>query len=129
MPKSDLELFDSEWTILRAVWKNEPVAAPAVQELLAPEKGWAYTTVKTLMDRMVKKGLLRTEKIRNLYLYTAAVTPTQARKGEIRRILKRAFDGALTPMMQFLIENEALSDADCRELERLIKNRKQRNSP
>jgi BlaI family transcriptional regulator, penicillinase repressor len=124
MAKPNLELFDSEWTILQVVWKHEPCTAPTVQEILAGEKGWAYTTVKTLMDRMVKKGLLRTEKIRNLYLYVSAVTPTQAKSGEIRRTLKRAFEGALTPMMQFLIENESLSEAEYARLELMIQNRK-----
>jgi len=119
-----LELFDSEWAILQAVWELEPCTAPTVQEALQKDKGWAYTTVKTLMDRMVKKGLLKTERIRNLYLYRSAVTRAQAQRSEILRAVKRAFDGALTPMMQFLIENEKLSDEDCRELERLIRSRK-----
>ena len=119
-----LELFDSEWAILQVVWKLEPCTAPTVQEALQKDKGWAYTTVKTLMDRMVKKGLLKTERIRNLYLYRSAVTRAQAQRSEILRAVKRAFDGALTPMMQFLIENEKLSDEDCRELERLIRSRK-----
>lgn len=119
-----LELFDSEWAILQAVWELEPCTAPTVQEALQKDKGWAYTTVKTLMDRMVKKGLLKTERIRNLYLYRSAVTRAQAQRSEILRAVKRAFDGALTPMMQFLIENEKLSDEECRELERLIRSRK-----
>jgi BlaI family transcriptional regulator, penicillinase repressor len=117
-------LFDSEWAILQVVWDREPCAAPAVQEVLQKDKGWAYTTVKTLMDRMVKKGLLKTERIRNLYLYRSAITRAQAQRGEILRTVKRAFDGALTPMMQFLIENESLSDQEYQELERLIRNRK-----
>lgn len=119
-----LELFDSEWAILQVVWELEPCTAPTVQEALQKDKGWAYTTVKTLMDRMVKKGLLKTERIRNLYLYRSAVTRAQAQRSEILRAVKRAFDGALTPMMQFLIENEKLSDEECRELERLIRSRK-----
>lgn len=119
-----MELFDSEWAILQVLWKHEPCTAPAVQEALEQEKGWAYTTVKTMMDRMVKKGLLKTEKIRNLYLYRSAITRTQAQRSEILRTVKRAFDGALTPMMQFLIENEKLSNDDYRQLERLIQNRK-----
>lgn len=119
-----LELFDSEWAILQVVWELEPCTAPAVQEVLEKDKGWAYTTVKTLMDRMVKKGLLKTERIRNLYLYRSAVTRAEAQRSEIFRTVKRAFDGALTPMMQFLIENESLSDQEYRELERLIRSRK-----
>ncbi len=128
MAKKDLELFDSEWAILRVVWKLEPCAAPTVQEELQDRKGWAYTTVKTMMDRMVKKGLLKTQKIRNLYLYSSAVTQSQARRGEIMRAVTRAFDGTLTPMMQFLIENDELSEQEYGQLEDLIKSRKRRES-
>lgn len=128
MAKTNLELFDGEWAILRVVWRLEPCAAPTVQEELEHEKGWAYTTVKTLMDRMVKKGLLKTQKIRNLYLYSAAVTQSQARRSEIMRTVRRAFDGTLTPMMQFLIENDELSEQEYQQLEQLIKNRKRSKS-
>ncbi|MEA3225693.1 MAG: BlaI/MecI/CopY family transcriptional regulator [Planctomycetota bacterium] len=126
MSKKDLELFDSEWAILRVVWKLEPCAAPTVQEELQDQKGWAYTTVKTMMDRMVKKGLLKTQRIRNLYLYSSVVTQSQARRGEIMRTVARAFDGTLTPMMQFLIENDELSEQEYSQLEDLIKNRKRK---
>jgi BlaI family transcriptional regulator, penicillinase repressor len=128
MKKNNLELFESEWTILQKVWELEPCAAPTVQEALQTEKAWAYTTVKTMMDRMVKKGLLKTERIRNLYLYSSVVTQSQARKSEIARMLKRAFDGTFTPMMQFLIENEQLSEEEHRQLEHLIKQRKQKKT-
>ncbi len=124
MAKTNVELFDSEWAILQVVWEHEPCAAPTVQEVLQKEKDWAYTTVKTLMDRMVKKGLLQTERIRNLYLYRSAITRSQAQRGEIMKTVKRAFDGALTPMMQFLIENERLSDEEYHRLESLLRNRK-----
>jgi BlaI family penicillinase repressor len=128
MKKENLELFESEWAILQKVWELEPCPAPTVQEALIDEKGWAYTTVKTMMDRMVKKGLLRTEKIRNLYFYSSAVTQSQARKSEIARTLKRAFNGTFTPMMQFLIENDQLSEKECRQLEQLIRQRRHRKA-
>jgi len=128
MAGANVELFESEWAILQAVWKLEPCAAPTVQEALESEKGWAYTTVKTMMDRMVKKGLLKVEKIRNLHLYSAAISKPEAQRSEIMKTLKRAFDGTLTPMMQFLIENDELTEAEYRHVERLIKNRKRRRS-
>jgi len=128
MKKGNLELFESEWAILQKVWDLEPCTAPTVQESLESEKSWAYTTVKTMMDRMVKKGLLKTEKIRNLYLYSSAVTQAQARKGEIARTLKRAFDGTFTPMMQFMIENDELSEGEYLRLEELIKKRNRKKT-
>jgi BlaI family penicillinase repressor len=121
------ELTEGEWAIIQAVWDNEPCAAPVVQEALAGQKKWTYSTVKTMMDRMVAKGLLTTEKIRNLILYRSAITRKQAQKGEIMRAVKRAFDGALTPMMQFLLDNHRLSQKQLSELEAQIK-RKRRAS-
>jgi len=123
MAGKNRQLTDSEWEIIKALWQNEPCAAPAVQEILQGKKGWSYSTVKTLMDRMVDKGLLKTEKIRNLTLYRAAITRQQAQKSEILKTIKRAFDGALTPMMQFLLENN-LSVKQLAELEEMVKSQK-----
>jgi BlaI family penicillinase repressor len=125
MAREKHELFETEWAILKVVWEKQPVTAPDVQETLAGEKQWAYTTVKTLMDRMAKKGLLSVQKIRNLYLYSAAISKAEAVKFELKRTLKRAFNGAFTPMVQFLVEHEQLSDEEYRYLEQLIQDRKQ----
>ena len=125
MAKDKTELFESEWTILRVVWEKEPCTAPDVQEALQKEKQWAYTTVKTMMDRMTKKGLLEVERLRNLYLYRAAITRFETQKREIARTVKRAFNGAFTPMMQFLVENESISPEEYRELKALLEKKRQ----
>ena len=119
------QLTEGEWAIIRAVWENEPCAAPTVQEALAVERKWSYSTVKTMMDRMAAKGLLKTERIRNLILYRSAVTRCQAQKGEVTATLKRAFNGALTPMMQFLIRDNPLTTDQLNELEELIRSKRE----
>jgi BlaI family transcriptional regulator, penicillinase repressor len=124
MPKSEIELTESEWTIIKAVWDSEPCAAPALQEKLFKKTRWTYSTVRTLMDRMVAKGLLTAEKVRNLTLYRSAVTPKQAQRGELLYALKHAFNGALTPMVQCLLESNDVSPGELAELELLIKSKK-----
>lgn len=126
MATKGYELTEAEWEIIQVVWEREPCAAPTVQEELEARKKWTYSTVKTLMDRMVAKGLLSTERIRNLILYRSAVTQKQARKGEVARTLTRAFGGAFTPMMQFLLESHALSDTELAELESMIRKKRRR---
>ena len=128
MSKSNRKLTEGEWAIMQVVWDLEPVPAPTVQEQLQEQVGWAYSTVKTMMDRMVAKGLLKTERIRKLYLYRSAISLAQARKGELAQTIKRAFDGALTPMMQFLLDSHDLSREQLSELEVLIRQRRQRTS-
>ena len=114
-------LTEAEWTIMDVVWREEPCAAGTVQEALAASHGWAYSTVKTTMDRMVAKGLLATHAIRNLNLFTSKVSRDDARWSELQRCLRRAFDGALAPMIQFLFEQEDLSDREMQELRALIR--------
>lgn len=127
MANREYELTEAEWDIIEVVWRLQPCAAPTVQEELADRKGWAYSTVKTLMDRMVGKGLLTTERIRNLMLYRAAVSAEQARRGELLRTVKRAFGGAFTPMMQFMLESDTLSESELGELEAMIKRKRRRS--
>src|ERR1035437_11039874 len=112
MAKSEIELTEAEWTIIKSVWENEPCAAPTIQEKLFKQTEWTYSTVRTVMDRMVVKGLLTAEKIRNLTLYRTAVTREQAQRGELLYALKHAFNGALTPMVQCLLDTNDVSRED-----------------
>jgi len=128
MAAKKTELTAGEWTIMQAVWENEPCAAPSVQEILEKETSWSYSTVKTMMDRMVEKGLLSTERIRNLILYSSIITKKNAQSGEIMKAMKRAFDGALTPMMQFLLNSRNLSDEELVQLEQMIKDKKDKTA-
>jgi predicted transcriptional regulator len=121
MPKSRIELTEAEWAIIKAVWEAEPCTAPDIREKLQRKTAWTYSTVRTLMDRMVMKGLLAAEKVRHLTIYRSAVTREQAQRGELFYALKHAFNGALTPMVQCLLDAGKLSAAELDELESLIK--------
>jgi predicted transcriptional regulator len=114
------ELTESEWAVIKAVWQLEPCPAPTVQEHLAGQRDWSVSTVRTVMERMAAKGLLTSEKLRNLTLYRSAVSRQQAQLGELRYALKNAFDGALTPMVQCLLESERLDSGQLDQLEALI---------
>ncbi len=118
--KPAVELTQAEWEIMTVIWEKEPCAAGTVQEALAKSRDRAYSTVKTTMDRMAEKGFLEIEKIRNLQLFKSCVSKVDARRGEFRKMLKRAFDGALTPMMQFLIEHEGLTKKQASQLRKLV---------
>ena len=123
MTRKQSELTAGEWAIIQAVWDNEPCAAPTIQESLEEKIGWSYSTVKTMMDRMVGKGLLRTQRMRNLILYSSSITKKEAQSGEIMRAMKRAFDGALTPIMQFMLDSKSLTQDELGQLETMIKNK------
>jgi len=124
MLKPLVELTEAEWSVIKAVWDTEPCTAPAIQERLAGPMGWTYSTVRTLMDRMVAKGVLTARKAGKFTVYHSAVTRKQAQHGELFYALKHAFNGALTPMVQCLLENHDLNTEELGKIEALIKARK-----
>ncbi|MGA9451479.1 MAG: BlaI/MecI/CopY family transcriptional regulator [Verrucomicrobiia bacterium] len=121
MSKPTVELTEAEWSVIKAVWETEPCTAPAIQDKLFGPTRWTYSTVRTLMDRMVAKRVLKARKAGKLTIYTSAVTRAQAQHGELFYALKHAFNGALTPMVQCLLESRDLNADELAELESLIK--------
>ena len=119
-------LTRAEWIVIKAVWDRQPCTAPEVLAKLSKPTGWAYSTVRTLMDRMVAKGILTSEKIRNATLYRAAVTRAQAQRRAVLSALRQAFNGSLTPMVQCLIHSRNVSAQELDELEALIQARRKK---
>jgi BlaI family transcriptional regulator, penicillinase repressor len=124
MSRNHVELTEAEWPVIKVVWETEPCTAPAVQERLHPSTGWTYSTVRTLMDRMVTKGLLAAKKEGKVTIYKSAVTRREAQHGELFYMLKHAFNGALAPMVQFLLESKDLDEKELAKIEALIREKK-----
>ena len=124
MSKPAVELTEAEWSVIKAVWESEPCTAPTIQEKLFKPTGWTYSTVRTLMDRMVAKRVLKAKKEGKLTIYHSAVTRRQAQHGELFYTLKHAFNGALTPMVQCLLESRDLDAVELEQLESMIAARK-----
>lgn len=118
------ELTEGEWTIMEVVWELQSCTAPDVQEQLEEGPGWAYSTVKTIMDRMAAKGLLQTERIRKMILYRPAIERAQAQRGELMRTAKRAFNGAFSPLVEFLLDQDKLSKEELEHLEEMIRRKR-----
>lgn len=115
-----LKLSDAEWTVMRAVWARTPASARDVLEHAEGETEWAYTTVKTLLARLVEKGALSMRMRGNVSLYEPRVTMRQARIAALRSLVDRAFDGTFGTLLQHLIAEEKLSPRDRAALARMI---------
>ena len=124
MSKPGIEIAGSEWAVLKVLWERQPCTAPDVTEALQESRGWAYSTVRTTMDRMVAKGLLTSEKLRHMDLYRPAISQRQAQKHELLATMKRAFNDALTPMMQCLLDSRGLEARELAALEQMLREKR-----
>ena len=80
-----MEFSDAEWRIMREVWHWPSVTSRQVHSALHAETGWAYSTVKTMLTRLVEKGALRMSRDGNRSVFEPLVTRSQARAEAILR--------------------------------------------
>jgi BlaI family transcriptional regulator, penicillinase repressor len=113
-------LSDAEWTVMRAVWNRTPASARDVLDQVGEQTGWAYTTVKTLLARLVEKGALSESRRANTNVYEPRITRNEARGSALRSLLDRAFDGTFGSLLQHLMTEERLSRHDLQALERML---------
>jgi predicted transcriptional regulator len=116
-----VKLNDSEWQIMQVVWEHAPVSARDVLERVEAETAWAYSTVKTLLARLVEKGALSARKRANTSLYQPLIERADARREAVKSLVDRVFDGAFGSLLQHLVADEKLSKRDREKLSRLLK--------
>jgi predicted transcriptional regulator len=119
-PRAEPHLTDAEWKVMNAVWARGEATPRHVLEALRAETRWAYTTVKTLMDRLVEKGALRARRSGLTSLYRPVLAQARARRGAVRALAERVFGGALGPLVHCLVDEGTLSPRQRRELRRLL---------
>jgi BlaI family penicillinase repressor len=115
-----MRLTEREWLIMKALWEDHPATAREVADRLPDEVAWAYTTLKTMLARLATKGAVAESKRGNTSVYEPLVSRRKARRSALSSLLNQAFDGAVAPMLHFLVNERKLSDRQRRELIRLL---------
>src|SRR5262245_39638321 len=113
-------ISDAEWEVMSVLWEQSPLMASDVVQRLAGPKGWSPRTVKTLLNRLVKKGALAYEAKGNRYLYRPALRREQCVRAESRSFLSRVFNGAAGPMLVHFVTHAELSAQEVEQLQRLL---------
>jgi len=119
MPKPP-KISDAEWHVMDAVWLAAPITASDVIDSLSPHFGWSANTIKTMLNRLVKKRALKFEQDGKRYLYRPAVSREACVRVESRSFLQRVFGGDVTPMLAHFVEDAQLSPEQLKQLRKLL---------
>ncbi|MBK8178636.1 MAG: BlaI/MecI/CopY family transcriptional regulator [Planctomycetes bacterium] len=115
-----MNLSEAEWTVMNAVWSKAPASVRDVQDRVGAERGWAHTTVKTMLDRLVAKGALREKKRANASIYEPRISREEARTSALRALLTRSFDGSFGSLVHHIVSEERLSKKERERLARQL---------
>ena len=118
-------LSEIEWQILKILWKENVSSVKEVWQELYPKGEKAYTTVQTYMDRLVKKNVLRKEKIGLVNFYRPTLTERETLEQATKTFVGRAFNGSFGLLAQFLIDSKNLTKEDLEKIRELINKREE----
>jgi predicted transcriptional regulator len=91
-----------ELLCLRALWTLGEGNVKAVQQIVADSRPLAYTTIMTVLDRLVRKGMLARRKVGRSFAYAPQATRDAARRTAVRELLDGYFDGSEEALIGFL---------------------------
>ena len=124
MPNEPSEpLAPAEWKVMNIVWRRKRCAARDVCEEANREHGWAPSTVKTLLRRLVEKGHLQTTQVGNSFLYRPTRPALRALERAADALLRNALEGTVGPLLAHMVKRSQLSDEELAELRALLDER------
>jgi predicted transcriptional regulator len=91
-----------ELACLSALWRLEEANVRSVQEIVAQSRPLAYTTIMTVLDRLVRKGKLTRRKIGRSFVYAPSQTRDSLRQAAVRELVEGYFDGSEAMLVTFL---------------------------
>lgn len=110
----------AEWEVLKVVWEQPALSANEIAEKLSFQKDWHPRTIKTLLARLVKKGVLDYKTDGNRYLYAPKVRKDDVIKQESQSFLERVFDGVTVPMLAHFVKTAKMSPDEIQQLKKIL---------
>ena len=105
---------------MAVLWQQSPVPTEVVVAALAHQQHWHESTIKTLLNRLLRKGAIRARKDGRRYLYSPVLTRDQWLSSESEGLIERLFGGRVAPLVAHFSRHRKLSRKDIADLKRLI---------
>lgn len=122
--KSPSTISDAELEIMRVAWTNHTVTSKQITEIVKEKMNWKQATIKTLIGRLVEKGMLKTEAVGNKYLYSPIITEEESLKSKTSDFFDHLCDRKVGTTIGDLISEATLSHTDVQMLEEILLRKK-----
>jgi BlaI family transcriptional regulator, penicillinase repressor len=115
------DLTKTEFDILRILWKSGRLSVRELHDQMIENYPWAYSTTKTMMDRMVKKELLKREQFHGIFLYTPLISRPKGFARLINFFSDRVLELDYGAVVSLFSRSKALTPDEIEELSQILK--------
>ena len=115
------KISDSELEVMKLLWQAEDaLPVTEIREALQKSRGWEATTVKTLVSRLVSKGVIRQEK-RKVFYYSPLISEKEYNGWATNNLIERLYHGSARDLVAALVHSDGLTQDDLEELRQMFK--------
>ncbi len=121
MTEQPSRISDAESTLMQVLWDRGEATADEVFRAVAEQSGWQEATVKTLLNRLLRKRAIAADREGRRYRYRPILQRSDYLAEQSRSLVDRLFGGRVAPLVAHFNEHRALSRSDLEELRQLIR--------
>lgn len=114
------QLNPTELEVMKILWDADGLSAREVHERLGDHMDWAYSTTRTTIERMVRKGLVKKSVFHGLHLYTASVSRASGLARVVRDFARQVVETSYAPVVSLFADSGRLDKGEIDELSRLL---------
>jgi BlaI family transcriptional regulator, penicillinase repressor len=111
----------AEFKVLDVLWENSPLSASQIVDALKHIESWHSRTIKSLINRLLKKNAIGYKQDGNRYLYYPKLKKTKYLQTTSRSLIQRLFGGKISPLVAYFAQQEKISKEDIQELKAILK--------
>jgi BlaI family transcriptional regulator, penicillinase repressor len=119
MAKS-VKISESEWRVCKVLWHKSPLTGNEIVEQLGDSSNWSPRTIKTMLNRLIKKGVLGYKGIGREYHYFPRISEDECVASHTQSFVDRVFGGEAGAMVAAFIKQQRLSKRDIAELKAIL---------
>ncbi|MGI6435253.1 MAG: BlaI/MecI/CopY family transcriptional regulator [Syntrophomonadaceae bacterium] len=123
------KISDAEWEVMKLAWKKSPISSEEIISSLSAKMNCSNQTIKTFINRLLKKGALGYQKSGRSYSYYPLISEKECIRAESSSFLEKVYDGAVGLLFSNFIEAESLSEEEIERLQKLLDKKKQQVRP
>jgi len=113
-------ISDAEWQVMQTLWDKAPQTANEIVATLSQATSWKRETIRTLINRLVRKKAVGFEQQGRQYHYYPLIGEGDCVRAEARSLVERFQGGSLEPMLAAFVEHARLSKAQIQRLRQIL---------
>jgi BlaI family transcriptional regulator, penicillinase repressor len=110
----------AEWKVMKIVWRQKSCSAREVYEEAGKAHGWAPSTTKTLLRRLIEKRHLTATPVGTSFLYRPARPAWQSLAGAADTLLDNTLEGMDGKLLAYMVKKSRLTLEDLAELRAIL---------